>query len=160
MFGREFGPIAFETRKGKALPQGGFAKPREFALLNEQQATPLTTYMKNTEIVRGFEKKHGHVLRDIETLDCSEEFDGLNFGPISYKDSMNRSKPAYNLTRDGFTFLAMGFTGKGQCLQPSVAFQLRGKSDTRIRQSPACSHFKRDQEQGSDLKSDPAKNSW
>ena len=35
----EFGPLAFETRKGKALPQGGFAKATEYALLNEQQAT-------------------------------------------------------------------------------------------------------------------------
>lgn len=125
MFGREFGPVGFEIRKGKALPQGGFAKPTEIALLNEQQATLLTTYMKNTEIDRGFEKQHKNVLRDIEALQCSEEFAGSNFGPISYKDSMNRSKPAYHLTRDGFTFLAMGFTGKGQCLQPSVAFQLR-----------------------------------
>ncbi|MPW29298.1 hypothetical protein F9L16_09830 [Agarivorans sp. B2Z047] len=39
----EFGPIAFEMRKGKPLPQGGFGKATEYALLNEQQATLLLT---------------------------------------------------------------------------------------------------------------------
>lgn len=53
----EFGPLAFETRKGKALPQGGFAKATEVALLNEQQATLIMTYMKNTAIVREFKKR-------------------------------------------------------------------------------------------------------
>ena len=49
-----FGSIAFETRKGKSLLQGGFAKSTEYALLNEQQAYLLLTYCRNTEIVRQF----------------------------------------------------------------------------------------------------------
>lgn len=49
-----FGPLGFEIRKGKPLPQGGFAKATEFAILNEQQATLLVTYCKNTEVVRKF----------------------------------------------------------------------------------------------------------
>ena len=52
----EFGGVAFETRKGKPLPQGGFAMPTEIAILNEQQATLLLTYMKNTSVVRQFKK--------------------------------------------------------------------------------------------------------
>ena len=47
-----FGPVAFETRKGKPLPQGGFAKATEFAWLNEDQTTLLFTFLKNTEIAR------------------------------------------------------------------------------------------------------------
>ena len=47
-----FGPIAFETRKGKPLPQGGFAKATEIAWLNEDQTTLLFTFLKNTEIAR------------------------------------------------------------------------------------------------------------
>lgn len=50
----EFGPFAFETRKGRALPQGGFAKGTRLALLNEQQAMLLMTYQRNTEQVRAF----------------------------------------------------------------------------------------------------------
>ncbi len=50
----ELGPLAFETRKGEALPQGGFAKATEYALLNEDQATYLITLFRNTTIVRRF----------------------------------------------------------------------------------------------------------
>ena len=47
-----FGATAFETRKGKPLPQGGFAKATEVALLNENQAYLLFTYLKNTDAAR------------------------------------------------------------------------------------------------------------
>jgi len=50
----QFGVVAFETRKGKALPQGGFAKPTEVAILNEQQATFLLTLMRNSDVVVRF----------------------------------------------------------------------------------------------------------
>ncbi len=50
----EFNPIAFKTRKGEPLPQGGFAKSTEYAELNEQQVTLLFTYMRNSEIVKKF----------------------------------------------------------------------------------------------------------
>lgn len=51
---QQFGPIAFETRKGSALPQGGFARSTEVAILNEQQATLVFTYMRNTAPVKKF----------------------------------------------------------------------------------------------------------
>lgn len=44
--------------------------------------------------------------------DCSEEFSQLNFEGGSYLDAQNQSRPKYLLSRDGFTMLAMGFTGK------------------------------------------------
>jgi len=53
----EFGPLTFEMAKGKSLPQGGFAKSTEYATLNEDQATLLMTYMRNSEIVRSFKKR-------------------------------------------------------------------------------------------------------
>jgi phage regulator Rha-like protein len=53
----EFGPVAFETRKGEPLPQGGFAKAMEFAILNEPQSTLIMTYMRNSDIVRTFKKR-------------------------------------------------------------------------------------------------------
>jgi len=62
-------------------------------------------------IAEAFDKKHLHVLRTIRELECSEEFNQSNFGLISYIDDRNRPQPAYQITRDGFTFLAMGFTG-------------------------------------------------
>lgn len=50
----ELGRLAFESRKGEALPQGGFAKSTEYAILNEDQATYLIMSFRNTPIVRRF----------------------------------------------------------------------------------------------------------
>jgi Rha family phage regulatory protein len=63
-------------------------------------------------IAQVFGKQHKNVLDAIKRLDCSEEFARLNFQPCSYLDANNRNRPLYEITRDGFTFLAMGFTGK------------------------------------------------
>lgn len=41
-----------------------------------------------------------------------KEFTAPNFGVSEYKDSTGRNLPMYILTRDAFTLLAMGFTGK------------------------------------------------
>ena len=59
-----------------------------------------------------FGKSHKHILRDIQALDCSKEFTESNFGPSEYKDSTGRTLPMYTMTRDGWSFLVMGFTGK------------------------------------------------
>lgn len=64
-----------------------------------------------------FEKRHSNVIRDIQTITqpksgLSEEFIELNFELSSYKDVTGRNLPCYLLTRDGFTILAMGYTGK------------------------------------------------
>ena len=68
-------------------------------------------------VAEAFEKEHKHVLRDIQKLTepnsgLSEDFTKLNFELSSYKDSTGRSLPCYFLTRDGFSLLAMGFTGE------------------------------------------------
>lgn len=47
---REFGVLDFKSESS-----GG--RPTEYAVLNEQQATLLLTYMRNSEIVRAFKKK-------------------------------------------------------------------------------------------------------
>lgn len=59
-----------------------------------------------------FEKEHKDVLRAISNLECSPQFTERNFALSEYTDSTGRKLPAYRLTRDGFSFLAMGFTGK------------------------------------------------
>lgn len=58
-----------------------------------------------------FGKKHAHILRDIENLECSDEFRESNFGLSSYTSTQNKKLPMYEITRDGFVFLCMGFTG-------------------------------------------------
>lgn len=64
-----------------------------------------------------FGKNHKEVLRDIRNIAApnsglSKEFAERNFELGSYKDKQNQKRPCYYLTRDGFTILVMGYTGK------------------------------------------------
>ena len=53
-----------------------------------------------------------NVLKDIRELNCSDEFRLLNFEQSNYLNEQNHKQPLYYLTRDGFTILAMGYTGE------------------------------------------------
>ncbi|WP_440863689.1 Rha family transcriptional regulator [Symbiopectobacterium purcellii] len=59
-----------------------------------------------------FRKRHDNVIRSITNLECSSKFAALNFEASEYIDPTGRKLPCYQITRDGFAFLAMGFTGK------------------------------------------------
>lgn len=65
----------------------------------------------SSNIAATFNKRHDNVLRDIETL----KKDVLNFEEMFFEttelDSYKRSRRIYLMNRDGFTLLAMGFTG-------------------------------------------------
>ncbi|CAB0520912.1 phage antirepressor [Corynebacterium diphtheriae] len=52
----EFGPVAFETRKGSPLPQGGFGKSTTIAVLNREQAMFAMTLFRNNPTVVEFKK--------------------------------------------------------------------------------------------------------
>ena len=58
-----------------------------------------------------FGKRHDTVIRAIRKLGCSSEFNRHNFVEITYIDTRGRKQPEYLMTKDGFTILAMGFTG-------------------------------------------------
>ncbi|ELC1066748.1 Rha family transcriptional regulator [Escherichia coli] len=59
-----------------------------------------------------FRKPHKDVLAKISRLDCSAEFTERNFSPSEYTDSTGRKLLMYQITKNGFVFLVMGFTGK------------------------------------------------
>lgn len=79
----------------------------ELVIMKSKQA--LTTSLKVAET---FEKKHQHVLRDIDSLKKDVSNFGHMFEETSIKDSYGREQRAYFMNRDGFTLLAMGYTGK------------------------------------------------
>ncbi len=64
-------------------------------------------------IAEHFGKKHHHIMRDLRELmaDCPNEFNESNFGLVEYYDSKGEKRPMYEITRDGFMLLSMGFTG-------------------------------------------------
>ncbi len=69
------------------------------------------------DIAKNFEKNHRDVLRDLRVIfqNIPDSFRERNFAPTQADVKMPtggiRKIPAYNLTRDGFMLLAMGFTG-------------------------------------------------
>lgn len=77
-------------------------------VFKSSKGNPVTTSLT---VAEEFEKDHKNVLRDIENLSCSQEFRRLNFALSSYKNSQNKTQPMYVMTKDGFSFLAMGYTG-------------------------------------------------
>lgn len=77
-------------------------------LINMNNGNPIVS---SKDIADKFNKVHRNVLRDIENLDCSEEFRVLNFEQSSYTSEQNKKLGCVDMTRDGFTFLCMGFTG-------------------------------------------------
>ncbi|WP_345850847.1 Rha family transcriptional regulator [Shewanella algae] len=64
------------------------------------------------KIAEAFGKRHDDVLRKIKMLDCSEDFTARNFTASEYRDRTGRKLPLWEMTKDGFMFLVMGFTGK------------------------------------------------
>lgn len=64
------------------------------------------------DVAETFGKAHKDVLRSIRELGCSEEFNERNFAPVEYTDVKGEQRPAYVMTRDGFTMLVMGYTGE------------------------------------------------
>jgi Rha family phage regulatory protein len=65
-------------------------------------------------IAKEFGKDHDKVTRKIK--DCATrlpaEFNAANFRAVEYVDSKGEARSKYELTRDGFMFLVMGFTGQ------------------------------------------------
>ncbi|ABS44143.1 Cpp32 [Campylobacter jejuni subsp. doylei 269.97] len=83
-------------------------------------------FCTSLDIAKVFGKNHFHVLRDIENiLNDLREIGDLqcksNFGLVKYKDKKGEFRPAYQISRDGFSLLAMGFTGK-KALQWKMLF--------------------------------------
>lgn len=79
----------------------------ELVIMRDRQA--VTTSL---QVAKNFEKRHDNVLRDIENL----HKDVLNFEEMFIEstelDSYGRNRRIYYMNRDGFSLLAMGFTGK------------------------------------------------
>lgn len=66
------------------------------------------------QVAENFEKQHKHVIEAIEGKMKSAENSAhykTMFAEGVYKDSRNREQKLYYMNRDGFTFIAMGFTG-------------------------------------------------
>ena len=73
------------------------------------------------KVADAFGKRHTHVLRKLESLDCLVNFNERNFALVSYKDAKGEHRPMYQMTKDGWMFLVMGFIGE-KAAQIKIAF--------------------------------------
>ena len=64
------------------------------------------------QVAEHFHKHHRNVMQSISMVECSTEFSLLNFQQSTYTNKRGKTYPMCRITRDGFSFLAMGFTGK------------------------------------------------
>lgn len=73
-------------------------------------------FANSRDVADFFGKLHKDVLRAIDRLDCSEKFRSLNFEEsflgVETGRGAHRIFRAFDMTKDGFAFLAMGFTGR------------------------------------------------
>lgn len=78
----------------------------ELVIMHDKQV--VTTSSKVAEI---FEKEHKNVMQSIKNLTAENSAVKKMFVEDSYLNSRNQQQPMYYMNRDGFTLLAMGFTG-------------------------------------------------
>lgn len=74
-----------------------------------------TMRIDSRDVARIFKKRHDHVLRDIEKLrlpksGLSEEFRKQEYSKSYYLNEQNKKQPCYDMTREGFSMLVMGYT--------------------------------------------------
>ncbi|QWU80830.1 phage regulatory protein, Rha family (plasmid) [Campylobacter novaezeelandiae] len=112
-------------------------------------------FCTSLDVAKVFGKRHDHVLRDIENIlndlrEIGTSQDILNFGE-TYRNTeirgfgkvkgKTRKDRCYNLTRDGFSLLAMGFTGK-KALQFKIAFINAFNEMEKLLQKEILAHSK------------------
>ncbi|WP_227430386.1 Rha family transcriptional regulator [Psychrobacter sp. I-STPA6b] len=78
-------------------------------LVSIEDEIPMTNSLK---VAKFFGKRHSDVLSKINSIDCSEEFSKRNFTLANYHDEQGKPRCMFQMTKDGFMFLVMGFTGK------------------------------------------------
>ena len=81
-------------------------------ILSPQNGEPVAS---SRDVAKRFGKRHDHVIRDIEELikGFPKNGDTPMFFKTEYSHPQNHQKyPMYLMNRDGFSMLAMGFTGK------------------------------------------------
>lgn len=67
--------------------------------------------VSSRDVAEHFEKRHDHVIRDIEMYKKDVPNFGEMFQEATMPDSYGRQQKAYLMNRDGFSLLVMGFTG-------------------------------------------------
>lgn len=82
----------------------------DLVIMKDQQAVT-----SSLQVAKGFEKKHKDVMKAIDNKISSAQncaqYKNM-FAEGTYQDKSGKANKMYYMNRDGFTFIAMGFTGR------------------------------------------------
>ncbi|PJC87832.1 hypothetical protein CSW98_01525 [Vibrio sp. HA2012] len=84
--------------------------PQDLVFVSQTDQLVTDTFL----VAKYFSKLHKNVLQKIQNLDCPSEFTRLNFQLCHKNNELQNGKlqPFYQMTKDGFMYLVMNFTGK------------------------------------------------
>ena len=88
----------------------------------------------SVEVARHFEKQHKHVLQTIHDL-AAENSAAKNMFIESTYENRGKQYPQYLITRDGFSLLVMGFTGKKALEWKLKYIEAFNKMETALKQA-------------------------
>ncbi|CAK7047649.1 MAG: hypothetical protein EUB_03052 [Eubacterium sp.] len=98
-----------------------------------------TTVVSSREVAANFEKQHKHVLEKIaELIEAIQpaENPARYFIASEYKDSKGEMRKEYLCTRDGFSLLAMGFTGPKAIEWKLKYIEAFNRMESELRKAP------------------------
>ncbi|WP_105901445.1 Rha family transcriptional regulator [Vibrio gangliei] len=86
------------------------ARPTDLVFMSQTNDLVTDSFL----VAKYFGKRHDNVLQKIRSLGCTKNFVDLNFKVCHKNNELQngRLQPFYQMTKDGFVFLVMGFTGK------------------------------------------------
>ena len=105
-------------------------------ILSTQNGEPVAS---SRQIAESFDKRHDHVIRDIDTIKKDVPNLGEMFFETEAPDSYGRPQRTYLMNRDGFTLLAMGFTGKAALEWKLKYIQAFNAMEKQLAQRPQLS---------------------
>lgn len=88
------------------------------------------------DVASFFRRQHKNVLQAIANLECSAEFRRLNFQPFKNKDLTGESTSHVLMTKDGFAFLVMGFTGAAAAVFKEAYIAQFNAMEAQVRAQP------------------------
>jgi len=89
-------------------------------------------------VAEHFGRRHDNVVMAIRNAiaEVPEEFGLLNFKESSYLNLQNKLQPMYSLSRNGFAYIAMGFTGRHAARWKVAYIEAFDKMEAALRETP------------------------
>ncbi len=117
------------------------AQERNEQLVSVNNNRVVTTSLRIAEY---FSKAHKDVLKAISNLEITKDLQERNFSLSFYTRELpnggSKKEPMYYITRDGFTLLAMGFTGK-KAMQFKIAYINAFNEMEEMLQKQECTRY-------------------